>query len=67
MKLVPFGVPFAGAENWDGCIAKAEQDCDDPKPSAWTESEVHTVVTDNFKIKLVPQWITLQNGFTQVQ
>ena len=26
MQLVPFGVPFAGAENWDGCIAKAEQD-----------------------------------------
>ena len=54
MKLVPFGVPFAGAENWDGCIAKAEQDCADPKPSAWTESEVHTVVTDNFKNKAGP-------------
>ena len=54
MKLVPFGVPFAGAENWDGCIAKAEQDCADPKPSAWTESEVHTVVTDNFKNKADP-------------
>lgn len=51
MKLMPFGVPFAGSENWDGCIAKAEQDCDDPKPSAWTASEVHTVVTDRFKKK----------------
>ena len=49
MKLVPFGVPFAGAANWDGCIVKPEQECDDPKPSAWTESEVHTVVTDRFK------------------
>ena len=49
MQLVPFGVPFAGAENWDGCIAKAEQDCADPKPSAWTKSEVHTIVTTNFK------------------
>ncbi len=49
MKLVPFGVPFAGEENWDGCIAKAEQDCADPKPSAWTNSEVHTVVTSKFK------------------
>ena len=49
MKLMPFGVPFAGTENWDGCIAKAEQECDDPKPSAWTESEVHTVVTDSFQ------------------
>ncbi len=49
MKLIPFGVDFAGAENWDGCIVKPEQECDDPKPSAWTESEVHTVVTDRFK------------------
>jgi glycine betaine/proline transport system substrate-binding protein len=49
MKMMDFGVPFAGAENWDGCIAKAEQDCADPKPSSWTESEVHTVVTTNFK------------------
>jgi len=49
MVKLPFGVPFAGAENWDGCIAKAEQDCADPKPSAWTQSEVHTVVTDDFK------------------
>ena len=49
MKMMDFGVPFAGAENWDGCIAKAEQDCADPKPSSWTQSEVHTVVTTNFK------------------
>ena len=46
--------PLLGAENWDGCIAKAEQDCADPKPSAWTESEVHTVVTTNFKNKAGP-------------
>ena len=45
---VPFGVPFAGSENWDGCIVKAAQDCADPKPSAWTKSEVHTVVSDKF-------------------
>ena len=49
MVKLDFGVPFAGSDNWDGCIAKAEQDCADPKPSAWTESEVHTVVTDDFK------------------
>ena len=49
MQLMDFGVPFAGAENLDGCIAKAEQDCSDPKPSAWTKSEVHTIVTTNFK------------------
>ena len=45
---VPFGVPFAGSENWDGCIVKPEQECAAPKPSAWTKSEVHTVVSDNF-------------------
>ncbi len=49
MKLLDFGVPFAGSENWDGCIVKPEQDCADPQPSAWTESEVHTVITDEFK------------------
>jgi glycine betaine/proline transport system substrate-binding protein len=49
MQLVDFGVPFAGAENWDGCIVKAEQDCADPQPSSWTSSEVHTVITDRLK------------------
>ena len=49
IQPVDFGVPFAGSENWDGCIVKPEQECADPKPSAWTKSEVNTVVTDNFK------------------
>ncbi|MEM7194346.1 MAG: glycine betaine ABC transporter substrate-binding protein [Pseudomonadota bacterium] len=49
MVKLDFGVPFAGSENWDGCIVKAEQDCADPQPSSWTQSEVHTVVTDDFK------------------
>ena len=48
MQLVDFGVPFAGSDNWDGCIVKSEQDCADPQPSAWTKSEVHTVITDKF-------------------
>ena len=50
-NMVPldFGVPFAGKENWDGCIVKPEQECANPKPSAWTKSEVHTVITDRFK------------------
>lgn len=46
LKMLPFEAEFAGKENWDGCIVKPEQDCLDPKPSAWTESEVHTVITD---------------------
>lgn len=48
MVKLPFGVPFAGSENWDGCIAKSEAECADPKPSAWTQSEVHSVVTAKF-------------------
>jgi glycine betaine/proline transport system substrate-binding protein len=51
LQSIPFEAPFAGAENWDGCIAKPEQECADPKPSAWTKSEVHTVITDKFKKK----------------
>ena len=42
-------MPFAGKENWDGCVVKPEQECANPKPSAWTKSEVHTVITDSFK------------------
>ena len=49
MVKLDWGVPFAGRENWDNCIAQPEQDCSDPQVSAWTESEVYTVVTDNFK------------------
>jgi glycine betaine/proline transport system substrate-binding protein len=49
MQPVDFGVPFIGTEHWDSCIVKPEQECAEPKPSAWTKSEVHTVVTDKFK------------------
>jgi glycine betaine/proline transport system substrate-binding protein len=49
MVPVDFGVPFAGSANWDGCIVKPEQDCPNPKPSAWTHSVVNTVITDRFK------------------
>ena len=48
MVNVPFGVPFAGREHWDNCLAQSEQDCADPRPSAYTESEVQTVVTKKF-------------------
>ena len=41
-------MPFAGRENWDKCITVAEQDCADPKPSAWTKSEVNTIITAKF-------------------
>ncbi len=46
LQFLPFEVEFAGSENWDGCVVKPEQECADPQPSAWTKSEVHTVITD---------------------
>jgi len=48
LQPVDFGMPFAGRENWDGCIVKPEQECANPKPSAWTHSEVNSLVTANF-------------------
>lgn len=49
MVKLDFGVPFAGSDNWDGCIVKPEQECANPKPSAWTQSVVNTLVTSKFK------------------
>ena len=49
MIKVPFGVPFAGNDNWEQCLVKPEQDCAKPKKSAWIKSEVYTIVTDKFK------------------
>lgn len=51
LQMLPFEVDFAGRDNWDNCIALAEQDCADPQPTAWTQSEVRTVVTAEFKDK----------------
>ena len=48
LKAVDWGVPFAGRDNWDNCIALPEQECADPKPSAYTKSAVSTVVTKDF-------------------
>ena len=48
LQPVDFGVPFAGRDNWDNCITLAEQDCADPKPTAWTKSEVNSIVSANF-------------------
>jgi len=54
LSMLDFGVPFAGKENWDGCVALPEQECAEPKASAWTKSEVHTVITDSFKKRVGP-------------
>ena len=61
MHKLDFGVPFAGSDNWDGCIVKPEQECADPKPSAWTKSVVNTVVTDKFKKASGPGLAFLKN------
>jgi len=49
--LVPidFGVEFAGRDNWDNCIMKPDEQCADPKATAWTKSEVNSIVSANFK------------------
>ncbi|HIM19949.1 MAG TPA: ABC transporter substrate-binding protein, partial [Rhodospirillales bacterium] len=49
MVKLPFGVPYVGDKHWNGCLVKPEQDCANPKPSAWTKSAVYTVITDKFK------------------
>lgn len=55
MVKLDFGVPFAGSDNWDGCIVKPEQECASPKPSSWTVSEVRSVVTADFKERAGPE------------
>ena len=46
MSMVDFGVPFTEMEHWTNCITQAE--CADPKQSAWSASEINTIVTDSF-------------------
>lgn len=47
MQAVPFGVEYAGDDNWNNCIA-TETGCDNPQQTAWITSEVYTLVTDEF-------------------
>ena len=48
---VEFGVEFAGRDNWDNCIMKPAGECANPKPTAWTKSEVNSLITKSFKEK----------------
>tara|TARA_B100000427_G_scaffold142277_1_gene118501 strand:+ start:394 stop:1503 length:1110 start_codon:yes stop_codon:yes gene_type:complete len=48
---VDFGVEFAGRDNWDNCIMKPAGECASPKPTAWTKSEVNSLITKSFKEK----------------
>jgi len=46
MQAVPWGVEYAGNEHWDTCISQEE--CTDPQQTSWIQSEVFTIVTDEF-------------------
>lgn len=46
MQSVPFGVDYAGDDHWNTCISQEE--CADPQQTAWIQSEVFTIVTDEF-------------------
>jgi len=46
LQPIPFGVPWGGADNWDNCIAV--EGCADPQPTSWVQSEVYTLVTEEF-------------------
>lgn len=46
LQMLEWETEWAGSENWDGCIVKPEQECLDPQPSSYTESEVHSIITD---------------------
>jgi glycine betaine/proline transport system substrate-binding protein len=54
LQMLPFEAEYAGDDNWNNCISLAEQDCMDPKPSAWVKSAVESVVTDDFVAKAGP-------------
>jgi len=45
---VPFGVDFAGRDNWDNCIMKPAGECANPKQTAWTKSEVNSLISKSF-------------------
>ena len=51
MQLMDFGVPFAGAENWDGCIAVGPEKCEIQSHQHGQESVVQTIVTTEIKNK----------------
>lgn len=46
MKIVDFGVPFVAMDHWTNCITQPE--CAEPQQSAWSPSNINTIVTDSF-------------------
>ena len=49
LKQLDWNVKWGGDDNWHKCVVKSEQDCATPKKTHWIQSEVYSVVTDNFK------------------
>jgi glycine betaine/proline transport system substrate-binding protein len=41
-----FGIEFAGAKNWNGCITQPVEECADPRPTGWQPSTIHTVINE---------------------
>lgn len=56
LKLVPWGVDYAGDENWNNCISLEVIDCEDPQQTAWVKSQVHSVVAKGFAEKGGPAY-----------
>ena len=48
LQAVDFGVPYAGADNWNNCIMLPDEQCASPKQTAWTKSEVNSLISANF-------------------
>jgi len=46
MRMLDWGVPYAGDDNWNGCVSLGTGECSDPQPSAWTTSRVVTAVSE---------------------
>jgi glycine betaine/proline transport system substrate-binding protein len=46
MQMVDFGVPFVEMDHWTNCIT--QNACAEPQQSAWSASEINTIVTDEF-------------------
>ncbi len=60
LQYMDYGVPYAGDDNWNGCISLGPEACaaagNVPQPSAWVTSRVNTVISKNLE----------KNGSTEV-
>ena len=47
MVQAEWGVPYAGDDNWNGCVALGSAACSDPQPSSWIHARVVTALSEN--------------------